>query len=53
MKEREKKAHYADVLIDDSGNEASFRDVLVERLKIESYFSPGEIRYVETSHASN
>jgi hypothetical protein len=53
MKPHEKKVIYNDVLIDESGKESSFREVLIERLKVESYFSSGEIRFVETSHASN
>ena len=53
MKDKDKKVVYEEIHQDDRGNETSFREVLIERLKIESYFSPGEIRFIETSNSSN
>lgn len=53
MKTKEKKVVVEDILLDSLGSEATLRDILVERLKFENYFSPQDIRFVESSQASN
>lgn len=53
MKEKEKKVIFTDIVLDEKGNESSLREVLIERLRFESYFSPKEIRFVESSQSSN
>jgi hypothetical protein len=53
MKKKEKRFVYEDVISDIGGKKVSFRDVLTKRLKIETYFSAGEVIFVESSQASN
>lgn len=53
MKIKPKQAQYEEVRADGTGIETSVREMLIKRIKMENFFSPEEVRFVETSQSSN